>query len=474
MPVSKPKVPGEMKPNHPSMELSTLEQSCPRGYVRPLFCFSTTLENDIVCDLLSHGLAKTKEAIPLLSHQLVKDTDAQQGGLYRLVPSDNSGKFHVKDLRGGKFKPTYEELKKKHFPTSALPQDALCPLPIFPREATGIPVFAAQATLIDGGLILSICIMHLVADAKTIFEILKIWAQNCRHLQDPVEVHSCQQLPAGLFEKDAFTRDIGCEASLIDHSISVPQHPDYKVYSSPPPPPPALLNSNFRTQVFRFTSSSLKRLKKDVAAGLDSGPEISTHDAIFALIWCCVLAAQVDYRNLIPDTMSLNTICVDGRTHCSDPLPRDHIGCPMMYAIPRLGVAELLGAGNLAKAARSIRTAVNAINGNAISILVDFLTRVPSYDCVVPVTFDGLMDTSIMMSSWFRLPFYEIDWGNMFKHGRCDRVRTVHEGFFNGSQLIMPELPTGEMEVVIGLDERNWTVFESNELWRSYTYQEEA
>jgi hypothetical protein len=62
----------------------------------------------------------------------------------------------------------------------------------------------------------------------------------------------------------------------------------------------------------------------------------------------------------------------------------------------------------------------------------------------------------------------------MFKHGRCDRVRTVHEGFFNGSQLIMPELPTGEMEVVIGLDERNWTVFESNKLWRSYTYQEEA
>jgi hypothetical protein len=38
----------------------------------------------------------------------------------------------------------------------------------------------------------------------------------------------------------------------------------------------------------------------------------------------------------------------------------------------------------------------------------------------------------------------------------------------------MPELPTGEMEVVIGLDERNWTLFESNELWRSYTCQEEA
>ncbi|KAG9701273.1 hypothetical protein KCU99_g9271, partial [Aureobasidium melanogenum] len=454
------------------MELSTLEQSCPRGYVRPLFCFSTTLENDIVCDLLSHGLAKTKEAVPMLSHQLVKDTDAQQGGLYKLAPSYNSGKFHVKDLRGGKFKPTYEELKKKHFPTSALPQDVLCPLPVFPREATGIPVFAAQATLIDGGLILSFCIMHLVADARTIFEILKIWAQNCRHLQDPVEAHSCQQLPVDLFEKEAFTRDIGCKAPLKDHNTSVLQHPDYKVYGSPPPPPPALLNSNFRTQIFRITSSSLKRLKKDVAAGLDSGPEISTHDAIFALIWCCVLAAQVDYHS--SDTMSLNTICVDGRTRCSDPLPGAHIGCPMMYAIPRLGVRELLDPGNVAKAARSIRTAVNAIDGNAISLLVDFLSRVPSYDFVVPVTFDGLMDTSIMTSSWFKLPFYKIHWGKMFADGLCDRVRIVHEGFFNGSQVILPELPTDEMEVVIGLDMRHWTAFESNELWRKYTIQEEA
>lgn len=107
---------------------------------------------------------------------------------------------------------------------------------------------------------------------------------------------------------------------------------------------------------------------------------------------------------------------------------------------------------------------MDAIDRETIAVLVDFLSHVPSYDCVVPNTFDGLMNTSIMMSSWFRLPFYEIEWGNMFNHGRCDRVRTVHKGFFNGSQLIMPKLPTGEMEVVIGLDESNWTKFEDNEL----------
>ncbi|KAG9700680.1 hypothetical protein KCV03_g9342, partial [Aureobasidium melanogenum] len=316
--------------------------------------------------------------------------------------------------------------------------------------------------------------MHLVADARTIFEILKIWAQNCRHLQKPEETPSCQRLPAALFKKEAFTRAIDSSPTLAHHGLSVFEHPNYKVHESPPDPPAALLITSFRTRVFRFSSSSLKRLKSDVASGLDGGLSISTHDAIFALVWCCVLAAQVDLRDLASDTMTLNTICVDGRIRCSDPLPKDHIGCPMIYAMPMLRVREILGTEDLARAASAIRNAVDSVDKHSIAGLVDFLSCVPSYDCVTPLTFDGLMNTSIMMSSWFQLPFYEIDWGNMFTNGRCDRVRTVHEGFFNGSQLIMPKLPTGEMEVVIGLDESKWEVFEANELWRSYATQGEA
>jgi len=458
---------------HPFLELSALEQSCPRGYVRPLFCFPTTLEHDVTRDLLARGLEKTKEAIPMLSAHLIRDLDSQREGLYKLEPSTDVEKLHVKDLRRGRFNPSYEKLKEEGFPSSALSQDVFCPLPIFPEEATGIPVFAAQATLIDGGLVLSFCIMHLVADARAIFEIFKIWAQNCRHLQNP-ETPSCQQVSATLFEKRAFTREFDSRAPPIDHNTPLLRHPDYQVYSSPPPPPPALLKSSFRTRVFRFSSSSLLRLKNDVAAGLRNGARISTHDAVCALVWRSVLAAQVDRLDLAPDALSLNTICVDGRARCSNPLPENHIGCPMVYAIPRMDARKLLETDGLAKAASAIRNAVTAVDENAIAVLVDFLSRIPSYDCVVPLTFDGLMSTSIMMSSWFRLPFYKIDWGNMFHRGHCDRVRTVHEGFFNGSQLIMPELLTGEMEVVIGLDESRWTAFEANGLWRSYTIQQQA
>lgn len=449
-----------------------MEQSCPLGYVRPIFLFDlseVSVDYEKICEPLQTSLNITKQAVPMLAAVLEKNLDAKQKGLHKLVPSENSGKLHLRDLRGNEF-PSYEELKEKHFPPSDLPQELLCPLPIFPEKADGIPVFAAQATLIDGGLVLNLCVIHVVADARAIFEIFKIWAQNFRHLQDP-QIPICQQLPAYLFEKQAFTGMLGSRTAPTDSTRPVMQHPDYVVHSSPPPPPPAIMKTSFRTKVFRFSKSGLQQLKRDVAAGLENDQYISTNDAICALIWCCVLAAQIDTSSFSPDALSLNTICVDGRARCSGRLSENHIGCPMFYAIPRLRVEQILGVNGLTKASLAIRSAINAVNEAAIADLVSFLNHIPDYDCLVPVSFNSLMDTGVMMSSWFQLPFSDVNWGSMFGSGRCDCVRTVHEGFFNGSQIIMPKLASGGMDVVVGLDKSKWLKFEDNMLWKRYTSQ---
>ncbi|KAH0372162.1 hypothetical protein KCU65_g1295, partial [Aureobasidium melanogenum] len=289
-------------------------------------------------------------------------------------------------------------------------------------HAPPIPVFAAQATLIDGGLILKICIMHLVADAKAIYEIVKTWAQNCRHLQDPSTVPACEQLPLSVFERTSF-----------DHGVKKPDaHPGYLVFDSPPAPPAAMFKQTFRTRVYRISAANLIKLKEDTSVGIDDGEHISTNDAVCALIWRCVLAAQVKYNNVTQDTVSLNTICVDGRSRCFNPLPENHIGCPMVYATPCINIHETLATNSLTKIARAIRKAIIATDKHYIASLVSFLNGIHSYDCIAPASFAGLMDTSVMMRSWFRIPFYDIHWGTMFEGGHCDRVRTVHEGFFNG------------------------------------------
>ncbi|KAG9834440.1 hypothetical protein KCU98_g12281, partial [Aureobasidium melanogenum] len=447
-----------MADTHPSLKLSAVEQSGPRGYIRPLFFFPLEERNNDVLSLLEAALELTKKAIPVLTAEMFPDTESQQKGRFNLHSDPDTGVLVKKDLRGGLSPLTYRTLKEQGFPAAALSQDVLCPVPVFPMHAPPIPVFAAQATLVDGGVILNICIMHLVADARAIYEILKTWAQNCRHLQDPSMVPTCEQLPLSVFEKKSF-----------EHGAETPDaHPEYLIFDSPPAPPPAMFRQTFRTRVYRIPAANLIKLKEDASFGMDDGEHISTNDAVCALVWRCVLAAQVELSNVTQDTVSLNTICVDGRSRCFEPLREDHIGCPMVYATPCIDIHETLATNSLKKVACAIRKAIIGTNKDYIASLISFLNGIHSYDCIAPASFAGLMNTSVMTTSWFRIPFYDIHWGPVFGGGHCDRVRTVHEGFFNGSQVILPVLSNNDMEVVIGLDQEHWERFERDELWARY------
>ncbi|KAG9573530.1 hypothetical protein KCU77_g8057, partial [Aureobasidium melanogenum] len=166
-----------MADTHPSLKLSAVEQSGPHGYIRPLFFFPLEERNNDVLSLLEVALELTKKAIPVLTADMVPDTESEQKGRFSLHSKPDTGVLLKKDLRGGLFPLTYRTLKEQESPAAALSQDILCPVTVFPEHAPPMPVFPAQATLVDGGLILNICIMHLVANARTVYEILKIWAQ---------------------------------------------------------------------------------------------------------------------------------------------------------------------------------------------------------------------------------------------------------------------------------------------------------
>jgi len=143
--------------------------------------------------LITHAyLVSAHHAMSMPSAQSFRDPNSQREGLYELEPITDAERLHIKDARGDESKPSYEKLKEEHFLWSGLPQDVLCPLSIFPGEATKIPVFAAKLTMIHGGPILSFCMMHSIADARAIFEIFKIWAENCKYLQNSEGRPSCQ------------------------------------------------------------------------------------------------------------------------------------------------------------------------------------------------------------------------------------------------------------------------------------------
>lgn len=90
---------------------------------------------------------------------------------------------------------------------------------------------------------------------------------------------------------------------------------------------------------------------------------------------------------------------------------------------------------------------------------MSFSNSAPDFGCVVPATFLGLMDNSVMMTAWQKVPVYNINWGPALG-GHHKSIRTVSEGFSNGSSVVLPFLSNGGIEIVIGLDEANFEKFD--------------
>lgn len=455
-------------PSHPNLILSPVEQSGPRGYIRALYLFDVAEDVDDLklFQALQESLKLTKEAVPLISAELVPDSTSEQKGRFALRQG-NVGKLNEKNMRDT-YQSTYVELREKNFPTSALSADLFCPVSVFPPPGNPVPAFHAQATLIKGGLVLSICVFHLCADARAIYEIYKIWAQNFVHLQSGSP--ACTSVPVGVFDKGSFVEPSQAD-SPSEQGGSKESHPEYVLFDQPPPPPPALLKTDVSTEVFHISPRKLRDLKADVSANLPDNVRISTNDAVTALVWHGVLAAQVDPETVEPGQRSLHTMCVDGRSFCSPPLPKEHIGCPMVYASPSIDVKTKFTLKDVSKTALAIRKAVNSIDAQYINSLVSWLKTIPSYECLGPASFGGLMGSSVMTTSWFKIPFYDVSWGPLLGN-HCEGIRTAKEGFFNGAQCIMPEAPEshgGGMDVIIGLDVAGWEKFrQDDELWSEY------
>lgn len=65
---------------------------------------------------------------------------------------------------------------------------------------------------------------------------------------------------------------------------------------------------------------------------------------------------------------------------------------------------------------------------------------------------------------------YNFDWGTALG-GKCERVRTVASGMFNGMPVVLPELTKemgGGLEVVVGLEDDVMERLKRDELWMMY------
>lgn len=452
---------------HPSSALAVcqLEQAMPRGWSRPVFFFALPHDADPMeaVEILRKGLGPTKMAIPSLDSEIVPLDEGKQSGMIALRRGD-LGSLIVKDLRGANLR--YEELRQQNFPQSRLDPDVLCATEVFPVPGARQPVFVPQVNVIDGGLILSLSINHAIFDAQSINEVLRAWAQNCRHIQD-VTVHECASLPAELFEKKAYYASHAptLEKGRPEH------HPEYLITPEPITFGETAFRETHRARVYRLTPEALAELKNDCTE--PGMPWISTNDAVTALIWHSVIRAQVDPTELPKSTISHHIVNVDLRLRSDPPLPKRSLGCPMSYARPGMPLGELVGTPNFASIARAIRSEVNKRDPDYVDSVVTLLDTIPGYDQVVSASYPLLMGIDVLTSTWDKLDMYEFYWGPTLGH--IERVRFTMRGLFNGATLIYPRVTKLEgqegMEVSIGLDQLNFEKLQTDPVWCKYTLQ---
>ena len=439
----------------PVSKLTAIERIGPKGYLRYVFPFQLqdSYDLDEVARVLRAGYETLTQRIPEVACEAVPDETSPQQGVLRFQKLDDADIMDtgivVKDLRDS-FPSSYAELKEKHFPVSAFDADTVCRRSVWPSAGDRLPISLVQANFIRGGLILSWCILHMAGDGTSFYTWTKIWAEGCRRAQG-LEIPDPVQLPEAIWtDREQVTRPSGKNAGNLE------DHPEYTLLPfTPPGAPPKMLSQTHRGQVFYFSPASLAELKAEASPLNATQPSdqtwISTNDALSALLWRSVMAAQSPLDTLEGDPDSIFNIAIDGRQRTEPRLHKDTLGCFLQYVAVSAPVRGMLSTLNLADLAIQIRKAILNADEQFTDDVVALVDKLEDVDRLVPTAFLDVPGFNCVQTSWINFELYGLEWGAVLGH-RVQAVRVPHVGLINGCQVVLPRLPDGGMEILVGVE----------------------
>ncbi|KAJ4992449.1 trichothecene 3-o-acetyltransferase [Stagonosporopsis vannaccii] len=367
-----------MAAKHEQLELSRLDQTVLRVYVRHLLIFPFIEDSPATRSnaraVLTGGLLATLRQFPFLAGT-VKVKDIETGELTVKYPKNidsniASQMLTVKDCDLDSLE--YRTLCEDGVPPSRLPADTLCPsglvshpgledqyaegLTTFARRQS-LPVFATQINSVPGGLILSAYTHHSVVDGTGIAKIYETWSgQTRRHrdgLQMPTEIQAVD-LNSARRAVDSLAR--GAQAMKL---------PEFRYPGDRVNPPLRDAPYGLSAKLLVFSAPAMA----DLAASLSSitRQRISVFTALCTLIWCQVTNARREamIRKGIENTAL--GIAIDHRKRVGSLLPSDYIGnCANGMIVPiklsSTPTSEIMSAKAIAPVALALSNALGEID----------------------------------------------------------------------------------------------------------------
>ncbi|MCJ1268684.1 hypothetical protein MMC22_008572 [Lobaria immixta] len=320
--------------------------------------------NEHISHLLLAALRSTVEELPFLAGSVVPFSK-EQPWLHDLRPH-GAAYLEVKDLSQ---EIKFLNLRKARFSSSLLDSEQLCQLPerIYVRDGP-IDVCHLQATLVDGGLLLVVSIIHTVCDRRGISDVLKVFADKCRkaragELASRTIAH--EEMP-----KHTYSIDRTNVLSGNGLPGAIENHPAWTAS-------PFTYHGRSANRIILVPSSSASAAinishppNGQQAHSSDQATSISTHDAIAALIWRSIMLPRHRAGLLSAHTTTHFTQAVDCciRLH----LPEPYFGnanyvIKASLALPDLAsTVESFDASRIVgvqAAARAIRAELSGVTG---------------------------------------------------------------------------------------------------------------
>jgi hypothetical protein len=435
------------------------------------------------------------------SLQSLVDGTPELGGLVVALPVDDEAnkqdvpwkafkpykgiEFVVRDVRSEI--PSYKELESKGFPVAAFKDELLVPVPIMYQPEPNAEMIV-QTSLIEGGLLLTVCLCHSLTDGNGMNAIMIALAEQCQlatKMEGPLEPRAMNvdrtvmleltgakkdlsDHPAyGRFE-GAFTPKIATQ-EISGHEEDGPkeplkdsilmEHESEKQDVATPAPPPAQVHT------YRISTSNAAALKE---LGGAQG-RVSTHDAIAALMWRTLTLARYKAGRLSADKTSTYTFPHNSRRHVG--LPKDWVGNCCYFVSASLLVSQILEPNSLPVMAAAIRAGLNAVNKDFVGGVMEL--RKP---CTYDITWWPLLEVNepwiLMMTSLYHSELFGVDFGDSL--GTVKHFGTSDEGVMGGIRsvgLVGAKVEGGGCDVSLGLDGEEEAFVSKDEVWGKFVQE---
>lgn len=277
-----------VRPSIPQSEhvvrLSTLDQCMPRKHLTFVFCFQ--LDGNIspctIIRQLKQSLAAALTELPQFAGviQPAKNDrkevqlyiEPESGSLFRSCSlSQNDGS----SAQGTEW--SFDGLAKAHFPLSYIEDRFQVPSETM-ATPSGVRCLAVQANFINGGLILAIHVHHSLTDAWGFAQLLSSWS---RHMQLCSQQRPNKLQPSSRNATNRWQLSYGTKNMRLQ---DVPEFRDASILG-PTQNGGTVDTSILTTVVWHISREHLESLRVTASSGASSEAQVSSIDALLALLW---------------------------------------------------------------------------------------------------------------------------------------------------------------------------------------------